>query len=112
MRVAAHEGATAATWGPVRRGFSVAFANGERGRLEAIRVGGASVELIVAAGESGPLVAVDGGDVEAILPRQRRIVVAPRSASEDAAGVEAVGGIVRMPARQSSRIAGPPEEAA
>ena len=98
MGVAAHEVATAATRGPVRRGFSVAFANGERGRVEEIRVGGETVELIVAVGASGRLVAVDGGDVEAILPRQRRIVVASPSAREDAAGIEAVGGIVRLPA--------------
>ena len=100
-------------WGPVRRGFSVAFADGGRGRLEEIRLADGTVELLVgAAGPGGPLVAVDGADVEAILPRRRRIVVGSLPVRADAAGVEAVAGIIRMPSRHSSGIAAPPEDAA
>ena len=112
MRRAAEEVLTAETWGPVRRGFSVAFPDGEHGRLEEIRLADGAVELLVAAGAPGRLVAVAGAAVEAILPRRRRIVVGCFRGTEDAAGVEAVGGIVRMPTRHSARIAGPPEEAA
>ena len=79
---------------PVRRGFSVAFPDGERGRLDEIGVADGTVELLVEAAASGRLVAVDAADVEAT------------------AGLEAAGGIIRMPSRHSSRIAGPPEEAA
>ena len=112
MGVAAQELVTAAMWGPVCRGFSVAFANGERGCLEEIRVGDETVELIVQAAASQRLVGVDGGDIEAILPRHRRIVVAPPSARDDAAGAEVVGGIVRLPARQAPRSTGPADDAA
>ena len=111
MRSAAEQVSTAATWGPVSPGFSVAFRDGGRGRLESIRLADARVELLVVAGASGRLVAVDGDEVEAILPRQRRIVVGSLPERDDAAGVEAVGGIIRMPTRHSARIA-PPEEAA
>ena len=111
MGVAAGGVATAEAWGPVRRGFTVALPEGESGRDEQIRVAGASVELLVAAA-SGRLVAVDGDSVEAILPRRRRIVVGSLPDTDGAAGVEAAGGTVRMPARHSSRIGGPLEEAA
>ena len=86
MRLAAHAVPTAATAGAVGRGFSVVFAEGARACLEEIRFGDDGLELIVA-------------------------VDAASSPREAAAGVEAVGGIVRLPARHSSRIAGPPEEA-
>jgi hypothetical protein len=109
VRGAAKEVSTAQTWGPVRRGFSVAFPDGERGRVEHIRVADGGVELFVEAGRSGRVVAVDGADVEAILPRRRRIVVGSLPGTDDAVGVEAAGGIIRMPARHSPRIAGPPE---
>ena len=102
----------AETWEPVRRGFGVAFLDGGHGRLEEIRLVDGAVELLVAAGAPGRLVAVDGAAVEAILPRRRRIVVGCPARTGDAAGVEAVGGIVRMPTRHSARIAAPPEEAA
>ena len=72
---------------------------------------GGGVELVVAAA-SGRLVAVDGACVDAILPRRRRIVVGSLPDTAGAAGVEAAGGIIRMPARHSSRIAGRPEGAA
>ncbi|MDQ3823361.1 MAG: hypothetical protein M3321_08995 [Actinomycetota bacterium] len=103
--------ATAEAWGPVRRGFTVAFPEGESGRVEQIRVVGGSVELLVAAA-SGRLVAVESASVEAILPRRRRILVGSLPTTDGAAGVEAAGGIIRMPARHSSRIAGPPDAAA
>ena len=111
MRRATQQGAAAERWGPVRRGFDVALPNGQRGRLEEIRVGDETVELVVEAA-SGRRLAVDGGDVEAILPRRRRIVVGSLPGTDDAAGVEAAGGIIRMPARHSSRVAGNPEQAA
>ena len=112
MGVATREVATAETWGPVRRGFTVAFPEGDSGRVEHIRVVGGSVEILVAAA-SGRIVAVDSASVEAILPRRRRIVVGSLPDTDGAAGVEAAGGIIRMPARRHSpRIAGPPEKAA
>ena len=67
---------------------------------------------IASTGAPGRLVAVDGAAVDAILLRRRRIVVGCLRGTDDAAGVEAIGGIVRMPIRHSARIAGPPEEAA
>ena len=112
MRPAAQEISTAETWGPVHPGFRVAFSDGRRGRLEKIRVTDGIVELLVEAGAPGGSVAVDGAEVEAILPRKRRILVGSHQGTDDAAGVEAAGGIIRMPSRHSSRIAGPPEEAA
>ena len=51
MRRAAEEVLTAETWGPVRRGFSVAFPDGGHGRLEEIRFADGAVELL------GPLAA-------------------------------------------------------
>ena len=92
MRRAA-EVSTDKSCGPVRRGFSVAFPDGERGRLDEIGAADGTVELLVEAAASGRLVAVDAADVAAT------------------AGLEAAGGIIRMPSRHSSRIAGPPEEA-
>ena len=101
----------AETWGPVCRGFSVGFPDGGRGRVERIRVTDAGVALLVATGARVRLVAVDGADVELILPRQRRIVVGSQVRTDDAAGVDAAGGIIRMSPRHSMRIAGPPEGA-
>ncbi len=101
---------TAETWGPVRRGFSVGFPDGERGRLEEIRVRGDTAELLVEASRSGRLVAVDGANVAAILPRRRHILLSSMLERHDRTGVETAGGIVRMPARHSSRLAGSPGE--
>jgi hypothetical protein len=112
MGVAAREVSTAGTWGPVRRGFRVVFPNGDSGRVEEIRVSEGGVELVVEAGGSGRFVAVDGADVEAILPRRQRIVVGSLTGRDGAAGVAAAGGIIRMPARHWSRIAGDPEQSA
>ncbi len=103
-------------WGPVYRGFTVSLPNGERGRLEDIRLRDGEVELLVATGLfTRRLVAIDGADVEAILPRTRRLIVEARSRrapTEDGTGVDDAGGIIRMPGRHSRRLSEPPEEAA
>ena len=114
MGVAAGKVSSAEMWGPVCRGFSVSFPDGERGRVEDIRLRDGAVELIVATGLfARRLVAIGGADVEAILPRTRRLIVESRHPdSEDISGAEAVGGIVRMAARHSSRLSSSPEEAA
>ncbi len=114
MGKAGKSGASAGRWGPVCRGFSVAFADGERGRVEQVRVGEGGVALVVSTGLfAGHLVTIDGDEVEAILPRARRVVT-ERSLrpGREAAAVEAVGGIIRMPARDASRLGPPPEKAA
>jgi hypothetical protein len=105
-------------WGPVSRGFRVSLPSGERGCVEEITLRGGAVEFVVATGLFvRRLVTVRAHEIEAILPATRRIVVrgsnggAPHA--EDAATeVEAVGGIVRMPVRHSSRIGSPPMDAA
>ena len=84
MRPAAQEMSTAETCGPVRPGFSVAFSDGRRGRLEKIRATDGTVELLVEAGAPGGSVAVDGAEVEAILPRRRRILVGSHQGTDDA----------------------------
>ena len=58
--------------------------------------------------------AIGGGAVGAIPSAARRIIVAgPAGArTEDVVGVEAAGGIVRMAARHSSRLAAPAGDAA
>ncbi len=113
MGVAAGQVSSAEMWGPVCRGFSVSLPDGERGRVEEIRLRGGAVELIVATGLfARRLVTIDGADVEAILPRTRRLIVESRTRdTEDVTGVDAVGGIVRMAARHSSRLSSPPEAA-
>lgn len=102
-------------WGPVYRGFTVSLANGERGRLEDIRLRDGEVELLVATGLfTRRLVTIDGADVDAILPRRRRLIVEARSRrprTEDATGVDDAGGIIRMPGRHSWRLSEPPEAA-
>lgn len=106
---------SAVRWGPVRRGFSVAFPDGEHGRVEEIRIREGGVELIVSTGSGAArLCTVDGREVQAILPGLRRIIVraSPRPCREDPAAIEVAGGIVRMTARHSSRLGSPPEEAA
>ena len=115
MREAGESGGSAEGWGPVCRGFSVAFGDGERGRVEQVRRGEGRIALVVSTGLFvRHLVTVDSDDVEAILPRARRVVVArsllPRP--EDASAVEAAGGIVRMAARDASRLGPPPDKAA
>ena len=114
MRLAAGEVATIERWGPVCRGFNVSFPNGESGRVSEIRLRDGRLELLVQKPSSPRPLAVPGGDIEAILPPTRRIIIggAAVTSEEDAAGVDAVGGIIRMPARHSSRIAAPPEVAA
>jgi hypothetical protein len=113
----AHAAQHESEWGPVCRGFRVALPSGERGCVEDIRLGGAAVELVVATGLFvRRLITVREDEIEAILPAARRIVVRGRNgaagAGDAAAELEAVGGIVRMPIRHSSRIGSPPEEAA
>ena len=105
---------SAERWGPVRRGFGVCFPDGDRGRLEEIRIRDGGVELVVSTGSGARRLCVDGRDVQAILAGLRRIIVhrSPRRCNEDAAGAEAAGGIVRMAVRHSSRLGAPPEEAA
>jgi hypothetical protein len=53
--------------------------------------------------------ASDEGSGPVSLPAARRMIVerSPRTRTEDVAGVEAVGGIVRMAVRHSSRLAAP-----
>ena len=103
-------------WGPVCRGFRVSLPAGERGCVEEIRCGDGAVELIVATGFVRRLLAIPAHEIEAILPAARRILVRgshPGLVRGDAAGkLEAVGGIVRMPVRHSSRIGTPPKQAA
>ena len=101
-------------WGPVCRGFNVSFPEGGRGRVEDIRLRDGAVELIVLTGHfARRLVTIAVADVEAILPRTGRLIVQSRHPeSEDATGVDAAGGTVRMAARHSSRLSSPPEEAA
>lgn len=111
------EARPAQEWGPVRRGFQVSLPGGERGCVEDIRLGDGVVELVVATGLFvRRLVSVRAQEIEAILPRARRIVVRDSTgavADEGAAaGLETQGGIVRMPARHSSRIAPAPKEPA
>jgi hypothetical protein len=103
------------TWGPVCRGFGVSFPDGERGWVEEIRARDGGVELLVATGSpAGRLVTIDSSAVEAILPGARQVIVerSSRTRREDVTGVEAAGGIVRMPTRHSSRLGSPHEEAA
>ena len=112
MGLTAGDVSTAERWGPVCRGFNVSLPSGESGRVAEIRLRDGGVELLVESASSRRLVAVDGADVEAILPRTQRIVIHASSVEEDAGGVAAVGGIIRMPARHSPRPAEPRGEAA
>lgn len=113
MALAAEDASRIERWGPVCRGFDVSFPNGATGRVADIRLRASGVELLVES-PSSPACAVAGADIEAILPLTRRVIIRGLSvpAEDGAAGVDAAGGIIRMPARQSSRIAAPPEEAA
>ena len=101
-------------WGPVCPGFHVSFPSGESGRVTEIRPRDGDVQLLVESASSSRLIAVDDAQVEAILPRARRIIMRASSVSgrNDVAGVDAAGGIIRMPAWHSSRLAEPPEDAA
>lgn len=108
MGVAAGGVSTRDTWGPVSRGFTVWLPNGESGTLRQIRHLGDRVELLVEVGSAGSLVAVDGGDVDTILPRRRRVIIHRAPPRDDASAVEAAGGIIRLPARDSTRLAGDP----
>ena len=114
MRLTAGEVATIERWGRVCCGFNVSFPNGESGRVSEIRLRDDGVELLVESPSSSRPRAVPGGGIEAIVPPTRRIIIgaARVTSEEDAAGVDAAGGIIRMPARHSSRIAAPPQEAA
>ena len=114
MELAAGKVATIERWGPVCRGFDVSFPDGESGRVSEIRLRDGGVELLVESPSSSRPLAVPGSDIEAILPPTRRIIIgaAAVTSEEDAAGVYAVGGIIRMPTRHSSRIAAPPQEEA
>ena len=104
--------ATLEQWGPVTRGFTVCFPGGESGRLSEIRLRDGNVELLVDAPPFLLPIAVDGADVEAILLPTRRILIRSGALRGDgAAGVWAAGGIVRMPARHSLRLAEHPQEA-
>ncbi len=111
MDVAEEPLAAPVAWGPLCVGFDVRFPDGTSGRVREIRPRGRGAELVVATGSRRGLVSVDATDVEAILPRARRIVVAqpPDQAGHDATAV--VGGIVRLPARDASRLGAPPEDA-
>jgi hypothetical protein len=103
-------------WGPVCRGFQVSLPGGERGCVQDIRLGDDGVELVVETGLFVRRVLTVGGDeIEAILPASCRIILRPSGGAgsrEGGGDVEAVGGIVRMPARHSSRIGAPPKRAA
>ena len=101
--------------GPVCHGFEVTLPEGQRGSVQEIRLGDEGVELVV---ETGLFVrrvlTIDAAEVEAIRPASYRIVVrASRGAAAQGGGgdVEAVGGIVRMPVRHSSRTAAPKQAA-
>ena len=108
---------TANAWGPVRRGFSVWLPDGRRGAVYDIRhSGGGGVEFVVATGLFlRTLVTVRPPEIEAILPRLRRIIVGEADVGGHETGlgsdVEKVGGIVRMPVRESPPIDSPPDAA-
>ncbi len=113
MGLAAEKAATIERWGPVCRGFNVSFPGGESGRVSEIRLSDGGIELLVDSPSSPRPLAVPGAHIEAILPPTRRIIIGAAVAGEkDAAGVNAAGGIIRMAARHSSRIAAPPQAAA
>jgi hypothetical protein len=103
-------------WRPVCRGFRVSLPDGERGCVEEVRLDDGAVELAVATGLFvRRLVTVRADEIEAILPRARRIVVRDSNgaaAAGDPGELEAAGGIVRMSARHSSRVGSSPNEAA
>jgi hypothetical protein len=98
-------------WASACLGYVVSLPGDERGRVDAIRVRNGNVELVVTVGSSPRrLVAVGSEEIEAILPRARRLIV--RGAPAAADRLETRGGIVRMPPRNSSRIAPGANEAA
>jgi hypothetical protein len=103
-------------WGPVCRGFHVSLPEGQRGCVQDIALGDDGVELVVETGLFMRRVLTVGADeIEAILPAAGRIILRPSvaaAAREGGGGVEAVGGIVRMPVRHSSRIGAPPKRTA
>ena len=81
---AVEECMTANEWGPVRRGFAVWLPDGRRGTVYDIRRGGGGgVEFVVATGLFlRTLVTVRPPEIEAILPRLRRIVVGEADVAE------------------------------
>ena len=91
-------------WGPVRRGFAVWLADGRRGAVADIRlVRGGGVELLVVTGLFfRSVVTVPAGEVEAILPRERRIVVGPPTDACQEPREAADGELVRLPVKQSA----------
>ncbi len=104
-------------WGPVRRGFHVLLPGGEHGRVEDIRLHDHGVELVVTTGLfARRRLRVEGADIEAILPAARRVVVRGSNGAADGEDgfpdLDALGGIVRMPLRHSSRIGSPPGDSA
>lgn len=105
MRAESGEGGGERQWGPVRRGFRVSLPSGERGSVEAIRVGADGVELVVATGLFvRRFVTIPAAEVEAILPTARRVIVTDPNAVTD---VEAAGGEpVGVAARGTDRIPG------
>jgi hypothetical protein len=94
-------------WGPVRRGYQVLLADGQRGSVEDIRLGDDGVELVVATGLFVRLhVTVREDEIEAILPAAYRVVVRDSDGVGTANAVEDVknvGGILRMPVLNSLR---------
>ena len=101
--------------GPVAVGFRVSLPNGRLGWIQEIRRSDGRVVLVVASGSTRrPVVQIDVNDVEAVWPCARGIVVARMSdaTTADPSRVVAAGGIVRMPAREASHLAAPPEDAA
>ena len=104
-------------WGPVRRGFAVRLPDGRRGSLADIRhTDGGGVELLVATGLfSRTLVTVRAADIEAIMPRGRRIIVGDAAdGCHDAHAdgtIGTAGGIARLPIANPSR-SDPPKDAA
>ena len=104
-------------WGPVCRGFGVLFVDGRRGFVEEIRVGKNGVELLASSsGLFAPrVVRIRPREIEAILPRARRIVLARAcegDGTENGVAVAVAGGLVRMAARRPPWAGLPPDEAA
>lgn len=111
------EGRSTDEWGPVRRGFAVWLADGRRGSVADIRLGqSGAVELLVATGLFfRTVVTVQAAEIEAILPRERRIIVGqpgdgchePRLEADS----ESLGGPVRLPVRRAAPTESPPDAA-
>jgi hypothetical protein len=116
LAIRAVEGTSTDEWGPVRRGFAVWLADGRRGSVADIRLGrGGAVELLVATGLFfRTVVTVRAGEIEAILPRERRLIVGRADDGCHEPRLEAgpsLGAPVRLPVKRASSTESPPDAA-